>query len=64
MADGRTVRVRIDTELLREARRILGAASNKKAVELAITIALAIRAPGSPEATKYLEILRSDRFKN
>ena len=63
MADRSTVRVRIDADLLRETRNILGARSNRKAVELAITLALAIRAPGGVEAAKYLEILRSDRFK-
>lgn len=42
MADGRTVRVRIDADLLREARKILGARSKGHAVELAITIALAV----------------------
>lgn len=57
------MRVRIDADLLRETRNILGVRSNAQAVELAITIALAIRAPGGTEAAKYLEILRSDRFK-
>ncbi|CAN5419796.1 hypothetical protein BH10PLA2_BH10PLA2_26670 [soil metagenome] len=63
MADGSTVRVQVDAELVREARTILRARSNRQAVELAITIALAIRAAGGAEAAKYLEILRSDRFK-
>jgi hypothetical protein len=62
MAKGSTVRVRIDAELLREVRRILGARSNRQAVELAITIALAIRGPRG-QAAKSREILCSHRFK-
>jgi len=63
MADGSTVRVRLDADLVREARTILGARSNRQAVEVAITIALAIRIPVGAEAAKYLEVLRSNRFK-
>jgi Arc/MetJ family transcription regulator len=52
MTQGRTVRVRIDADLVREVREVLGASNNREAVELSITIALAIRAPGSSEAAK------------
>ena len=63
MTQGRTVRVRIDADLVREVREVLGARNNREAVELTITIALAIRTPGSAEAAKYSEMLGSDRFR-
>ena len=63
MADRSKVRVRIDAELVHEARKILGARSNSQTVELAVVLALAIRSPDGPEAAKYLEILRSNQFK-
>lgn len=63
MTQGRTVKVRIDAKLVREVREVLGARNNREAVELTITIALAIRTPGSTEAAKYSEMLGSDRFR-
>jgi hypothetical protein len=63
VAHEKTVSVRIDADLVRLVRRILGADSNKQAAELAITIAIAIREPGSAEATKCMNILGSNRFK-
>lgn len=63
MTQGRMVTVRIDANLVREVREILGARNNREAVELSITIALAIRTPGSAEAAKYSEMLGSDRFR-
>jgi Arc/MetJ family transcription regulator len=63
MAQGRVVKVCIDANLVREVREILGARNNREAVELAITIALALRFPGNAEAAKYLEMLGSDRFR-
>lgn len=63
MAKGLKVRVRIDADLVREAREILGARSNSEAVELALTIALAIRGTDSGDAAKFLGVLGSNRFK-
>ncbi|MEC5170611.1 hypothetical protein [Glaciihabitans sp. GrIS 2.15] len=63
MPKGRTARVIVDAGMIREARNMLGARSNSQAVELAMVLALAIGTPGGTEAAKYLEILRSDRFK-
>lgn len=63
MARRPTVMVQLDAELVREARKILGARSNRQTVELAMTIALSIRSSGGAEAAKYLETLRTDRFK-
>ena len=63
MAKRLKVRIRVDADLVREAREILGARNNSQAVELALTIALAIREPHSVDAEKYLKILGSDRFK-
>lgn len=63
MVQGREVKVRIDANLVRKVREILGARNNREAVELAITIALAIRTPSSAEAAKYSEMLGSDRFR-
>ena len=62
MTKGLTVRVRVDADLVREAREILGARNNSEAAELALTIALAIREPHSKDAAKYLKILRSGRY--
>ena len=56
------IRVRVDAELVREAREILGARNASEAVELALTIALAIREPQSEYAAKYLKILGSGRY--
>lgn len=63
MAQRRVMKVCIDANLVREVGKILGARNNREAVELAITIALALRFPGSAEADKYLEMLGSDRFR-
>ena len=63
MAKGLKVRVRVDADLVQAAREILGARSNSEAVELALTVALAIREPQSEYAAKYLKILGSGRFK-
>jgi len=63
MAKGLKIRVRVDADLVREARELLGARNNSEAVELALTIALAVREPQSEYAAKYLKILGSDRFK-
>jgi Arc/MetJ family transcription regulator len=63
MAKGLKVRVRVDADLVREAREILGARSNSEAVELALTIALAVRGTNSRDAAKYLKILGSSRFE-
>lgn len=52
MAQAITVRVRLEADLVHEVRKILGARSNRQAVELAITIALAIRAPGGAEVAE------------
>lgn len=62
MAKGLKVRVRVDAALVQAAREILGARSNSEAVELALTIALAVREPQSEYAAKYLKILGSSRF--
>ena len=56
-------RVRIDADLLRETRQVLGARNNSEAVELAMTIALAIREAGSGNASLNMKYLGSDRFK-
>lgn len=63
MAKGLKIRVRVDADLVREARELLGARSNSEAVELALTIALAIREPHSGDAAKHLKTLGSGRFK-
>ena len=57
-----TVRVRVDADLVRAAREILGARSNSEAAELALTIALVIREPQSKYAAKYLKILGSGKY--
>ena len=62
MAKKLKVRVQVEADLVREAREILGARNNSEAVELAVTIALAIREPHSVDAEKYLKILGSDRY--
>ena len=62
MAKKRKVRVQVDADLVRAAREILGARNNSEAVELALTIALAIREPHSEYAAKYLKILGSGRY--
>ena len=62
MAKRLKVRIRVDADLVREAREILGARNNSEAVELALTIALAIREPHSVDAEKYLKILGSGRY--
>jgi len=54
--------VRVDAALVQAAREILGSRSNSEAVELALTIALAVREPQSEYAAKYLKILGSSRF--
>ena len=63
MPRGLKIRVRVDADLVQAAREILGARSNSEAVELALTIALAIREPHNEYAEKYLKILGSGRFK-
>ncbi len=63
MAQGLKIRVRVDADLVRDAREILGARNNSEAVELALTITLAIREPHSGDAEKYLKILGSGTFK-
>ena len=63
MAKGLKIRVRVDADLVREARGILGARNNSEAVELALTIALAIREPQSEYAAKHLKILSAGKFK-
>ena len=63
MAKRLKVRVQVDADLVLEAREILGARNGSEAVELALTLALAIREPHSEYAAKYLKILGSDRFK-
>lgn len=63
MAQRGTVSVRLDADLVREAREILGARSNRQAVELAITIALAIREHQNGHEPKFIRSLGSDRFK-
>jgi|GEM_PF-6654605 len=62
MAKGLKIRVRVDADLVREARELLGARNNSEAVELALTIALAIREPQSEYAAKYLKTLASGRY--
>ena len=62
MARRLKVRVQVDADLVREAREILGARNASEAVELALTIALAIREPQSEYAAKYLKILGSGRY--
>jgi len=62
MAKRLKVRVQVDADLVREAREILGARNASEAVELALTIALAIREPHSKDAAKYLKILGSGRY--
>ena len=61
MARRLKVRVQVDADLVRAAREILGARNASEAVELALTIALAIREPHSKDAAKYLKILGSGR---
>jgi len=61
MAKKLKVRVQVEADLVREAREILGARNASEAVELALTIALAIREPQSEYAAKYLKILGSGR---
>ena len=61
MAKRLKVRVQVEADLVREAREILGARNASEAVELALTIALAIREPQSEYAAKYLKILGSGR---
>ena len=62
MAKKLKVRVQVEADLVREAREILGARNASEAVELALTIALAIREPHSKDAAKYLKILGSGRY--
>ena len=62
MAKKLKVRVQVEADLVREAREILGARNASEAVELALTIALAIREPHSEYAAKYLKILGSGRY--
>ena len=62
MAKRLKVRVQVEADLVREAREILGARNASEAVELALTIALAIREPHSKDAAKYLKILGSGRY--
>lgn len=62
MAKRLKVRVQVDADLVREAREILGARNASEAVELALTIALAIREPQSKDGAKYLKILGSGRY--
>lgn len=57
------VRVRVDADLLREARDVLGARTNSEAAELAMTIALAIREARNAESSPNMKRLRSDQFK-
>ena len=57
-----TVWVRIDRELVEAAKDALGARTNVDAVELAVTIALAIREqPDGP--SPYRDLLKTGRFK-
>lgn len=62
MAKKLKVRVQVEADLVREAREILGARNASEAVELALTIALAIREPQSEYGAKYLKILGSGRY--
>ena len=62
MAKKLKVRVQVEADLVREAREILGARNASEAVELALTIALAIREPQSEYAAEYLKILGSGRY--
>lgn len=55
--------MRIDGELLREARETLGTRNNTQTVELAMTITLAVQEPCDGIAQKYLRRLRSRQFK-
>jgi Arc/MetJ family transcription regulator len=62
MAKRVKIRVRVDADLVLEAREILGARNTSETVELALTIALAMREPQSEYAAKYLKILASGRY--
>lgn len=55
--------VRVDADLLREARNVLGARTNSEAAELAMTIALAIREARSRGGSPNMKRLGSDQFK-
>jgi Arc/MetJ family transcription regulator len=57
------VRVRVDADLLREAREVLGARTNSEAAELAMTIALAIREARNADTSPNMKRLGSDQFK-
>ena len=57
------VRIRVDADLLRETRDVLGARTNSEAAELAMTIALAIREARSADTSPNMKRLRSDQFK-
>ena len=59
----RRVRVRVDGDLLREAREALGTRSNSQTAEFAMTIALAIHRPWNGVAQKYLQRLSSRQFR-
>ena len=56
-------RVRVDADLLREARDVLGARTNSEAAELAMTIALAIREARNGGGSPNMKRLGSDQFK-
>ena len=58
-----TIRVRLDADVVRDARETLGARSNAEAVDLAMTIALAISATAGHMNGKYVERLGSNRFR-
>ena len=58
-----TIRVRLDADVVRDAREILGARSNAEAVDLAMTVALAISPTAGQMNGKYVERLGSNRFR-
>lgn len=58
-----TIRVRLDVDVVRDAREILGARSNAEAVDLAMTVALAISPTAGHMNAKYVERLGSNRFR-
>ena len=58
-----TIRVRLDADVVRDAREILGARSNAEAVDLAMTVALAISPTAGHMNAKYVERLGSNRFR-
>ncbi len=62
MAKRLKIRVRVDADLVREARELLGARNTSETVELALAIALAMREPQSEYAAKYQKILASGRY--